>query len=64
MTKGAPPPLALPLRLGEHDALPRRQVGLRVEAAEELYQLADQPGPAGLVAGAEPGAAVASYNFV
>ena len=41
-----------------------RETELRIEPAEELDELGHQPGPAGLMAGAQPGTVVAVEVFV
>ena len=53
-----------PVALREGGLLAAFQALLRIERAEELDQLRHQPGPAGLMAGAEPRAVVAVEVFV
>ena len=54
-----------PLDLAAEDrGAPLRQDHLRFELAEQLDQAGDDPGPAGLVAGADAGAVVAVEIFV
>src|SRR5262245_6638288 len=51
-------------RSSEHRLAPALQIGLGIELAEDLDHGCDDPGPAGLMTGADTGAVVAVKVFV